>query len=201
MTFAHRRRRQPGREWSRARSSESGMSLLEVLLVVILLGTSIVAITAGVFTATKASIRAQSRTQVSVFLQSWSERTLSPTYNGAWNYEACGAPPSGIPSSSEYPNGWDVSWQVEFLDTATPVAWTDPTFKIKSSSFVCTTTMEKDPVSGAEVPRDGGLQRIKLRVKTNASNTAPEYVADTVTIYKRDPRCSPQYDNADLGPC
>jgi len=181
---------------------QAGITLIELLVVITLLGSSIAAVTGAVFTATRASHRTQTRTQMSAFLQLWADRTLAPTTSsGAWNYSPCAAPPSGIPLASERPDGWVVTWDVTYLSTTPPIDWGNPTFTTAAPSSPCTVTKETDPVTLAEVDRDGGLQRIRLRVRSGADVTAPGYVADTLTIYKRDPRCSPQYANADRGPC
>lgn len=190
----------PARGDPQSGGAESGETLIEILITISLMGVAFAAVMGALFTASASAALNREKTEVSVFLQAWAEVVLAPTTptGSAINYAECGRPLTGPPRMStgswsetssgsntwKNSDGWTATQTIRYAEpgpTPGQLDWNDPSW---SSSC---------PPGG-----DTGLQEITLSVTTDVGD---RQVIDNLVVYKRDPRCPSDFDNADKGPC
>lgn len=175
----------------RRRDGESGETLLELLITMILMGLAVVAILSGLFAVTRLADYNSKTTHVGSSAQSYAEQLKQPVVLGAvadYTYVPCATvTPASYPDFTGYlPN------------TST---YTARIVTIEYISILPSGSSGSQPTWSTTCPStDYGLQRITVEVEVDdgVSNESEQ-----VTLVKRDASCSysSTYDNLDQGPC
>lgn len=149
---------------ARPARTESGESLLELLVSVTLLGLAVVSVFPAVLAAVGASRMDRESVQAQSLVRSWGEFVVARTTDtGAGAYVPCASPATYDPASPAAPSAWSYQSPLPALPTgfaATVVEvqwWNGTTFVAKDhgsgTAGAC--------VTGTD---DTGVQRLKLRV-------------------------------------
>lgn len=202
---------------------ESGETLVELLVTIVLMAVAFTAVLAAFFTASLAASRAQERTRVSVMLQTWSEVVLAPkiaqtnpNIAAGDTYDPC-QPPSYLPPPRiriRRGGTGDIGWTGGTTVGSTTTWVTDGGASGPNWTATMTVTYLNQPTTGSGnwqappfsatcsqvnvsgVNRDQGLMKVTLKVVTGGSRPT----IDGLVLYRRDARC-PTFNNPDQGPC
>jgi type II secretory pathway pseudopilin PulG len=168
-----------------AGDGERGETLLEMLITIILMGTAVVGILAGLIAVTNLAARNSQTTHVRNSAQSYAELLKQPV--DAFEYVPCadestyGAIPADLLPT-------DYEAEVVLVEYARVIPNGGPGNSVQFNDTLpsgCPTT-------------DNGLQRLVIEVRSGPDADA---TSETVVIVKRDARCSGTYQNVDQGPC
>ncbi len=177
------------------RPGDGGETLIEVLVSVVLLGTAVIGVLAGLLTTTDTSTRATSVSQIGLATQNMVEQLQQPVNaNPGDNYEyrPCATASGGGNAYGPITTTVGQTYAMTIVQVRYATAITPPSAGTPGSV-----------TWGSTCPSpDLGLQ--ELTVKVESSNSAkPD--TEYLTIVKRDAKCtrrySAAYQNADQGPC
>jgi type II secretory pathway pseudopilin PulG len=160
---------------------ERGETLFEILITLILMGVVIVGILAGLASVTRLAAYNSQTTHVRNTAQSYAELLKQPV--GAAEYQPCATAASYPPMTGTMAPSTSYTATVIAVHYATLLPSGAPGTNVTWGTGPCTT--------------DLGLQRLEIEVRVGTGPTRSE----TVTIIKRDARCSHSYQNTDQGPC
>ena len=203
------------------RSGESGETLPEVLVAVVLMGVGFTALLTGIFASVRIADANSQRSQASVAVQVWAEQLLQPALPSPTpadpskvpqidytTYIACATPADYqnlVAPSAVLPKGWtatvtDIRYLKAAVASGGKPTWTPSHAQCTGSAEYGTllTVIDANGVSH-QYHRDRGLQELTIEIDSGAGGKSR--YTDTLVLVKRDPRCPGSYDNADLGPC
>lgn len=207
------RKRSVGRTSSTAGAGrETGETLTEVLVTMVILTTAIVAILTALLTVVRTTALNKEKTRSSVAVQSAIERMAQPV--DVMEYVPCGSSPSPATvyqqELSSYLQGnidpsvaaYSITVQeVRFASGSWGMVGDEDVFnptRVGGLASFSSTCPENRLKRGHE--RDGGVQEVTLKVASPPSAAYP--VDDTLIVVKRDARCPDEpYPNVDAGPC
>jgi type II secretory pathway pseudopilin PulG len=168
-----------------AGDGERGETLLEMLITIILMGTAVVGILAGLVAVTNLASRNSQTTHVRNSAQSYAELLKQPVQS--FEYVPCAdASTYGAIPADLLPTDYEA--EIVAIQYAALVPNGGPANSVRfndAQPSTCPTT-------------DNGLQRLVIEVRSGPGGDA---LSETVAIVKRDARCSGTYQNVDQGPC
>jgi type II secretory pathway pseudopilin PulG len=173
------------------RAGERGETLLEMLITIILVGTAVIGILAGLVAVTNLASRNSQVTHVRNTAQSYAEMLKQPV--DAFEYVPCALAPTPT-TPGTYPD----------IDASLlPAGYTAVIKEIHHATLIPNGSPSQNVSWTAGLPTscptsDQGLQRLVVEVQVTSGGPTR---AATVTVIKRDARCSGTYQNVDQGPC
>jgi len=165
--------------------TESGETLIEILIALILMGVAITGLLAGVFAVGAVANKNAERTHVGNSAQAFAEelkQPIDPSLPLAFTYVDCA--PTYPTFSGTLPGA--TTYSASILDIEYATSLPGPT-----SSLAWGSTCPAD---------DLGLQLVTIEVEFTSGSTV---TTETITIVKRDAACtySVAFQNTDQGPC
>ncbi len=161
-------------------SPESGFTLVEVLVAVIIMGLSFAVVLTGIFTAIGITRNNRDLSEADRLARGLAEQLKEGDVGSTYEYRPCAIPNDAAgPASRKYPTytppepheDWRVViTKVEYRSSTNPTAWTS----------TCTLT------GSGPTADDGGAQRITITARTTATRRGE--VDQTIVVVKRDTR-------------
>ncbi|HEX7135201.1 MAG TPA: hypothetical protein VF228_21690 [Iamia sp.] len=189
-----------GRTQSKGREeAEAGETLIEILVTLILMGTAVIGILAGIASVLHLSDINSRRTHVGNTAQTFAEQIKQPVLDMV--YKPCATvpvSPTAPATTTTYPpfSGTLPGSAGTYTARVTNVAYINV---ISASGGTNTWTSSCTPTAAGT---DRGLQRLTIQVEVTIGGGT---TTETLSVVKRDARCNVQYSslyvNTNQGPC
>jgi type II secretory pathway pseudopilin PulG len=160
-------------------ASESGETLIEVMVTVLILGTSMVAILGALWVTTRTGDFNQKSSQADLVLRDYAEtlKAKGPTTIGSTAYDATYIPCQTLGTTGTYPAFVPPAPNATYQATITKIEFLD--------GYTGTAPKWKAQSAGCPSGGDQGLQRLTLRVNGPPAETGAK-ASESTTIVKRD---------------